>query len=179
MEKIEYKLNGLTFIIEIEIELERSRIRINMDSRDMLTLCFYFSLGVLEDISKKLKILYKMKRKEQKKGKEFKQIPRDMAKEIYVHMYVFIETNSTLLKKISFFNKWNKSSKIADIGADFTIDHNSVWTHNAYYILKTDDFIKNTSVISNAIRNSRITNIPDNKNIKYRMNNASDKIEIL
>ncbi len=60
MEKIEYKLNGLTFIIEIEIELERSRIRINMDSRDMLTLCFYFSLGVLEDISKKLKILYEM-----------------------------------------------------------------------------------------------------------------------
>ncbi|NWO19933.1 hypothetical protein [Leptotrichia sp. oral taxon 223] len=85
MEKIEYKFNGLTFIIEIEIELERNRIRINMDSRYMLTLCFYFSLGVLEDISKKLKILYEMKRKEQKKEKSLSKY-----QEIWLKKYMFI-----------------------------------------------------------------------------------------
>ncbi|WP_071124932.1 hypothetical protein [Leptotrichia massiliensis] len=183
MEKIEYKFNGLTFIIEIEIELERNRIRINMDSRDMLTLCFYFSLGVLEDISTKLKILYEMKRKEQKKGKEFKQIPRNMAKEIYVHMYVFIETKSTLLEKFPALKKINRSSKIADIGADFSVDDNSIWTHSAYYFLKANEFLQTdlsyTSIIHNIMRNNRITNIPDNKNIKYRMKNGSNKIEIL
>lgn len=146
--KIRYFYNRRQFILEVDIEPKNNKIAIHMTSEGILKLCFDYPIKVLEDLSKQLKKLYEQERKQKGVGKEFKQTYQNMAREIYVHMFLLIFSENELIKNIPYIKGINKRALVTDIGTDFAVDSNSKYMIPAYNYLQT---LKTSNKISKSI----------------------------
>lgn len=99
-------------------------------------------------MSKQLKKLYEQERKQKGVGKEFKQTYQNMAREIYVHMFLLIFSENELIKNIPYIKGINKRALVTDIGTDFAVDSNSEYMIPAYNYLQT---LKTSNKISKSI----------------------------
>lgn len=136
------------FILKVDIDTKNNKIAIRMTSEGILKLCFDYPIKVLEDLSKQLKKLHEQERKQKGVGKEFKQTYQNMAREIYVHMFLLIFSENELIKNIPHIKSINRRALVTDIGTDFAVDSNSEYMISAYNYLQT---LKTLNKISKSI----------------------------
>ena len=142
--RVKYTVDGAAYYLNMHTNNITSSLGIKVASKDMLILCYQKNIAVLRDISQHLKNIYENERKGTGNKVKNTKTLHFMAQEILFHSdaYLFTEAKIKGLKIEQ--NKYTKiladtidklivePSKVADIGANITKDHDSLIINAGY-----------------------------------------------
>ena len=142
--RVKYVVDGAAYYLNMHVNNKTSSLGIKVASKDMLILCYQKNIAVLRDISKHLKNIYELERKGTGNKVKNTKTLHFMAQEILFHSdaYLFAEAQIKGLKLEE--NKYTRiladvldklivePSKVADIGANITKDHDSAIINAGY-----------------------------------------------
>ena len=142
--RVKYTVDSTTYYLNIHTNNKTSSLGSKVASKDMLILCYQKDIAVLRDISNHLKNIYENERKGTKNKIKYTKTLHFMAQEILFHIdaYVLAEAQIKGIKVDS--NKYTEKlaelidklivepSKVADVGANITKDHDSAIINVGY-----------------------------------------------
>ena len=153
--RVKYTVDSTAYYLNIHTNNKTSSLGIKVASKDMLILCYQKDIAVLRDISNHLKNIYENERKGTGNKVKYTKTLHFMAQEILFHIdaYVFAEAQIKGIKINS--NKYTQKlaelidklivepSKVADVGANITKDHDSAIINAGYNTRIPSAFIIN------------------------------------